>query len=196
VSKPVCCDDPCKIAELIYQSQTACYAKDRARAIDKLGDRYNCVCNPEIMCAFVYALNDCDERVRHEAADEIGDQVRRNGCCCMNDKVVAALTVALADCDRGVRAEAKEALEVCGYKVVDCCKSKCAPRCGDACGPKCGPAACGPACAPACSVPAATPAAPVEHKEAAPAPAPPAEKSAAAPRTGRNKLAGLFGLLD
>ncbi|NOX53253.1 MAG: hypothetical protein GXP27_02210, partial [Planctomycetes bacterium] len=52
-----CCDaDPCEIAELIFQSQTACYAKDRRKAIDKLGDKFDCVCNPEIMAAFIYAL--------------------------------------------------------------------------------------------------------------------------------------------
>jgi len=77
------------------------------------------------MAALVYALNDCDERVRGEAADEIGDQVRRNGCCCMCNKAVEALTMALADCDRNVRNEAEEALELCGYEVVDCCKPSC-----------------------------------------------------------------------
>ena len=190
-----CCpDQSCEIAELIYESQTACYAKHRAKAIDRLGDRYNCVCNPEIMCAFVYALNDCDERVRHEAADEIGDQVRRNGCCCMNDKVVEALTAALADCDRGVRNEAEEALEVCGYEVVDCCKPKCgAAKCGAGCKPA------GPACDPACHAPGAAPAAPTKaDPEAAPAPAPPEEKSARSlfPIRRNSKLANLFGLLD
>lgn len=140
------------------------------------------------MCAFVYALNDCDERVRHEAADEIGDQVRKNGCCCMNDKVVEALTAALGDCDRGVRKEAEEALELCGYDVVDC-----KPTCGTGCGPR----ACGPACAPACHAPEAAPATPVAP-EAAPAapPAPPTEKSAGAPSRRSGRLANLFGLLD
>jgi len=52
---------------------TACYAKDRKSALDKLGRKYNCCCHPEIMNAFVYGLNDSDERVRREAADEIGD---------------------------------------------------------------------------------------------------------------------------
>ena len=190
-----CSDDACEIAELIYTSQTACYAKHRARAIDRLGDRYNCRCNPEIMCAFVYALNDCDERVRHEAADEIGDQVRRNGCCCMTDKVVEALTHALADCDRGVRHEAEEALEACGYEVVDCCKPACGSGCGPKCGAECKPA--GPACDPACSAPESAPAAPApmpEGGDAAPAPAPPEEKSALKPLKLRSRLAGLFGL--
>ncbi len=50
---------------------TACYAKDRRDAIDELGDEYSCVCHPEIMNAFVYALNDSDERVRAKAADEL-----------------------------------------------------------------------------------------------------------------------------
>ena len=110
------------VAKLIYKSQTACYAKDRADAIDELGDNYNCKCSPEIMTAFIYALNDTDERVREEAADEIGDQIREHGCCCSKE-IVAALTAALGDCDRHVRHEAQEALELCGYNVVDgCCK--------------------------------------------------------------------------
>lgn len=148
------------------------------------------------MCALTYALNDCDERVRREAADEIGDQVRRNGCCCMNDKVVEALTHALADCDKGVRHEAEEALEACGYEVVDCCK----PACGAGCGPKCGAcgksgcAPAGPACDPACHAPEAAPATPAEGGDAAPAPAPPEEKSAKRPLRIRNRLANLFGL--
>ena len=194
---PKCDDNASEIAELIYASQTACYAKDRAKAIDRLGDRYDCRCNPEIMSAFAYALNDCDERVRHEAADEIGDQVRKHGCCCMTDKIVEALTMALADCDKGVRHEAEEALEACGYEIVDNCK----PACGTGCGPKCGsnggckPA--GPASDPACHAPEAAPAAPApmpEGGDAAPAPAPPEEKSAARPLKLRSRLANLFGL--
>jgi hypothetical protein len=194
-----CCADACEIAELIYESQTACYAKHRAKAIDKLGDKFNCNCNPEIMAAFVYALNDCDERVRGEAADEIGDQVRRNGCCCMCNKTVEALTAALADCDRNVRNEAEEALELCGYEVVDCCKPSCGAACGSACGPKCG--ACtpaGPACSPSCHAPEATPAVPAPVKDDGVAPAPPEEKSARSlfPIRRNNKLANLFGLLN
>lgn len=127
-----CCPvtDACEIAELIYESQTACYAKDRRRAIQKLGNRYTCVCNPEIMAAFIYALNDADERVRKEAADEIGDQLRKYPCCC-SPCVVQALTCALADCDRGVRRQAEEALEACGYEIVDgCCEVACDTTCG------------------------------------------------------------------
>ena len=75
--KSKCCkDDCCVIAQLIYQSQTACYPKDRRKALDKLGDKFNCVCHPEIMCAFVYALNDADPKVREEAADEISPELR------------------------------------------------------------------------------------------------------------------------
>eukprot|EP00913_Durusdinium_trenchii_P028448 g26676.t1 len=47
----------------------------------------------------IYALNDADERVRAEAADEIGDQLRKNPCCC-SQNVIAALTAALGDCDK------------------------------------------------------------------------------------------------
>lgn len=130
-------DDACAIAELIFASQTECYAKDRARAIDRLGDNYSCVCHPEIMAAFVYSLNDTDERVRAEAADEIGDQARKNGCGCANERTVEALTMALGDCDLNVRRQASEALQVCGY----CIEDNCAPAkaaCGTSCAPACG----------------------------------------------------------
>ncbi|HID23613.1 MAG TPA: HEAT repeat domain-containing protein [Planctomycetaceae bacterium] len=131
----------------MFESQTACYAKDRRKAIDKLGDKFDCVCNPEIMAAFIYALNDTDERVRAEAADEIGDQIRKSDGACCTQEVVEALTAALADCDPKVRRQAQEALEACGYEVVDgCCKKK--EKCveGDKCvADKCAPAVSGPA---------------------------------------------------
>lgn len=120
------------IAELIYESMTACYAKDRRTAVHRLGDHFDCCCHPEIMNAFIYALNDSDERVRAKAADEIGDQVRRNRCRC-GSPVICALTHALADCDRHVRRQAEEALQACGYKIVDGqCRQYCCPpsRCG------------------------------------------------------------------
>jgi len=176
-----CCPvvDPCEIAQLIYTSQTACYAKDRKDAIDSLGDDYDCQCNPEIMAAFIYALNDSDERVRAEAADEIGDQLRKNPCCCSKE-LTAALTCALGDCDKKVRRQATEGLEACGYEVVDgCCDTGCDTGC-DKCGGHSAPAKGG----------------------ASPAPAPPAafappRGSKLVPRSGRtNRLADLFGLLD
>jgi hypothetical protein len=175
---------------LIYKSQTACYAKDRKKALDRLGDKYSCVCNPEIMAAFVYGLNDCDERVRWEAADEIGDQLRKNPCCC-SCEIVTALTAALGDCDRGVRRQACEALRACGYEVVDGC-------CGDAgcCNAGCGANACG-----ACGAGAAPAAAPAPEAAPAPAPAPPTEPKAYFPSRSTNpttkktsKLGNLFGL--
>jgi len=86
-----CDEDACEIAKLIYTSMTDCYAKNRRNALDELGD-YDCACHPEIMNAFVYGLNDTDERVRREAADEIGDAVRSNSCCC-SPTTVAALTL-------------------------------------------------------------------------------------------------------
>ena len=136
-----CCNaDPCEIAKLIYTSQTACYARQRSAALRKLGNRYDCICNPEIMTAFIYGLNDADERVRSTAAKEIGDQVRKN--CCCSPEVVAALTCALGDCDRGVRRNAERALRSCGYDIVDgncdtcvatgCNSSGCAPVGGSA----------------------------------------------------------------
>jgi hypothetical protein len=171
------------------------------------------------MCAFVYALNDSDERVRHQAAVEISQQLRRNRCCC-SDKVAQALMCALGDCDRKVRKAAEKGLHLCGYEVADACSMPCAvASCGSngSCGPaastNCGPAAatnCGPAsypaAAPANVTPAPAPAAaPAPAPEAAPAPAPPAaepeayfparirEQQTGASRT-RSTLANLFGL--
>ncbi|MEZ6128528.1 MAG: HEAT repeat domain-containing protein [Planctomycetaceae bacterium] len=108
----------CEIAQLIYEAMTACYATERRNAIHRLGDRYDCVCHPEIMNAFIYALNDSDERVRSKAADEIGDQVRRNRCI-LGNPVVRALRQSLADCDRRVRRQAEQALTVSGFDIVD-----------------------------------------------------------------------------
>ncbi|HLQ43082.1 MAG TPA: HEAT repeat domain-containing protein [Planctomycetaceae bacterium] len=198
------------MAHLIYKSQTACYAKDRRNALDKLGDRYSCVCNPEIMCALVYGLNDCDERVRREAADEIGDQLRKNPCCC-SAEVTAALTAALGDCDKGVRRQAEEALRACGYEIVDgCCDKGCCDKgCGDkGCGKtSCGKTSCGAnACGASGATPMAAPAPAPEAKDAAPAPAPapPEEPKAYFPtrlndqqttkKAMKSKLANLFGL--
>ncbi|GIS61450.1 MAG: hypothetical protein CM1200mP2_36750 [Planctomycetaceae bacterium] len=78
------------IARLIFQSQTGCYARERRSAIHALGDGYDCSQNPEILVAFVYALNDTDERVRAKAADEIGDQIREHPDCAVPE-IVAAL---------------------------------------------------------------------------------------------------------
>jgi hypothetical protein len=137
------------------------------------------------MAAFVYSLNDTDERVRAEAADEIGDQVRKHGCCCMTDRALEALKIALADCDPHVSRQAEEALKVCGYCVEDHCSPKCGvslPSCGSnflsgllakcksSCAPKCGADAAaecgakgsdkccppsGAACTPGCQAPEA-----------------------------------------
>lgn len=187
------CQDACEIAELIYTSQTACYARQRKAALQKLGRKYDCVCNPEIMSAFIYGLNDCDERVRAVAADEIGDQLHKNKCCC-TQCVVNALTVALADCDRGVRRQAEQGLRQCGYDIVDptCCEVACDNGCvaGNSCvGGNCGAA---PAAAPV---------------EAAPnAPAPPAEPKAYFPKrindenarpisSSKKSLSNLFGMV-
>ncbi|HET6422343.1 MAG TPA: HEAT repeat domain-containing protein [Planctomycetaceae bacterium] len=172
-----CCNaDPCEVATLIYESQTACKGKDRQKAIRKLGNKFDCICNPEIMTAFIVGLNDADEGVRKEAADEIGDQIRKNCCCC--PEVVAALTCALGDCDKHVVKQAVEALEACGYEVVDGC---CNP-CGQA-------TACGTGCAPAAGSYAPAPAAP--GVPAAPAPVPPQDSQAR-----RGALSNLLGLLD
>jgi hypothetical protein len=162
------------------------------------------------MCAFVYALNDSDERVRLEAAQQIVHQLKRHACCC-SDKVAQALMCALGDCDKKVRKMAEKGLCLCGYEVTSACNSLCsASTCGaNGCGPAaagCGPAAagCGPAASTSCG-PAPAAAAPAPAAEAAPAPAPPAaEPEAYFParirdqQTGasraRNTLGNLFGL--
>ncbi len=122
-----------QIARLIFQSQTGCYARDRRAAVHALGDDYDCSQNPEILVAFVYALNDADESVRAKAADEIGDQIHAHPAC-RAPEIVAALKVALSDCDPAVRREVKQALTACGVDVVkgsdgDCAKpeAKCVP---------------------------------------------------------------------
>ncbi len=191
----VCCADPCEVAELIYKSQTACYATQRAHAIHKLG-QFDCQCNPEILCAMVYGLNDADERVRRASAEEIGHEMRKNPCCCSKE-VTAALTCALADCDRRVRRHAEKALRQCGYDIVDgCCKQTCCASMGG-----CAPMGTAPKMAP-------TPApAPAPSAAPAPAPAPPEDPKAYFPSRLRdqqtqegvrptNRLANLFGLLD
>ena len=164
-----CCNaNPCEIAKLIYTSQTACYARQRRAALRKLGNRYDCICNPEIMTAFVYGLNDADERVRRTAADKIGDQIRKNCCCC--PEIVAALTCALGDCDRGVRRQAEQALRLCGYDIVDGCCNTC-----------CQPVARPLAVPAAVLLPLVSAMAPATEP-AAPAPVPPQEKTGALPQ--------------
>ena len=151
---------------MIYISQTACYARQRRAALRRLGNRCDCICNPEIMTAFVYGLNDADERVRRCAADKIGDQIRKNCCCC--PEVVAALTCALGDCDRGVRRQAEQALRLCGYEIVDGCCNTCCSTSG------CGNSGCGTSgCAPAGSAPMMSPV----MEPSSPAPVPPQEKT-------------------
>ncbi len=162
-----CCDAKVcqEIAALIYQSMTECYATARRTAIHRLGDRYDCCDHPEIMSAFIYALNDSDERVRSKAADEIGDQIRRNRCCC-GLPVIRALRCALADCDRNVRRQAEEALELSGYAIVNgnCsgCVGECCPATGSISYPQASPAANAPA---EVIEPAPVPAEPIDQAE-------------------------------
>lgn len=201
-----CTADPAEVAHLIYESQTGCYARHRRRALVKLG-KFDCVCNPEIMCAFAHALNDCDERVRKEAAQQIHKQTRKNPCCC-SQTVVAALTCALADCDRGVRRAAERALESCGYEVKDCNESKCAPaapRCVAAattCAPSAHTAPAAPAYAPAATEAAPAVGAPAADENVAPAPVPEESEPAAyypsrlksQNKAKKSGLSNLFGL--
>ncbi|QDT55232.1 hypothetical protein Pan44_32740 [Caulifigura coniformis] len=176
----------CAIAQLIYQSQTGCYARTRRAALRRLA-KYDCSCNPEIMSAFVYALNDAVETVRSTAADAIGDQVRRNPCCC-SPCIVNALTNTLGDCNRRVRKNAEKALCACGYEVVT-------PVCEEACDVQ--------ACA-AEQVPVYSPAAgqqPPAEPEATPPP--PAEPKAQTYKgdasmhtvSSKKSLKNIFGLL-
>lgn len=220
-SKTKCCKDECskydprKLAQLIYEAQTACYPRQRKRAVHIIGSRYNCKCNPEVMTALMYSMNDANPYVRREATDEIGDQIRKHGCCC-TPEMVKALSFALADCDRVVRREAEQALNNCGYEVVGgCCKQRrerCHTKKSSCCETGCADTGCTNGCAPA--------AAPAE-KPVEEAPAPAAEEAdiddaAPAPPVGaqpeqnyfpaklqksgrpvkRNTLANLFGFLD
>lgn len=121
--KDCCCvEERCEVAKLIRQSMHACYARQRRNAVHQLSDYYDLCCHPAIMDALVYALNDSDERVRAKAADEIGDQIRRHGGC-VNSDVICVLRYSLGDCDKRVRRQAEEALQLCGYRIVDghCC---------------------------------------------------------------------------
>ncbi|MCA9026294.1 MAG: hypothetical protein KDA86_13895 [Planctomycetaceae bacterium] len=162
----VCCDDSCILAELIYQSQTACYARQRRRAVRQMSWTFDCACYPELMCALIYALNDTDERVRAQAANEIGDELRKNSCCC-SQEVVSALTCALADCDWRVRWYAKRALKQCGYKVVDPCYTECCEVacCETGC---CDSGCCDSGCTSGCTTGHAAPTAPPVADHAAP----------------------------
>ncbi len=206
-----CKGTTCEVATVIHESMTACYAKDRRSALRRLG-KYDCVCHPEIMNAYIYGLNDADERVRAEAADGIGDQLKKNRCCC-SPEVVSALTAALGDCDRSVRREATRALKACGYDVVDgqCCGNGCTDG-GCAVGNGCTDGGCATAAPAQLSQPAQQ-AAPVQQPapevkapaggETIPAPAPPVDPNAYFPSrlrkihasrsTSRSGLAGLFG---
>ncbi|HUE17887.1 MAG TPA: HEAT repeat domain-containing protein [Planctomycetaceae bacterium] len=167
---------------MIYKSQTACYGRHRAHAVHELG-AYDCQCNPEIICAMVYSLNDADEHVRREAAEQIGHSLHRNHCCCSRE-VVAALTCALADCDRHVRRHAEKALRECGYEVVDgCCKPSC-----------CGPVG-GCATAPMNAAPAPAPAPPEDSKAYFPSRMQNQQTQQTVP-SSTNRLSNLFGLLD
>jgi hypothetical protein len=127
------------------------------------------------MSAFIYGLNDADERVRRTAADKIGDQIRQNCCCC--PEVVAALTCALGDCDRSVRRQAEQALRLCGYDIVD-------GNCNTCCttGTACGTNGCAPAMAPAMAP---------SMEPASPAPVPPVEKTGS---TRKGHLSTLLGM--
>ncbi len=111
------CDDNRRLARLIYTSQTACDPRDRKKAVHRIGSRFDCRCHPEVMCALIYALKDCNARVRAEAADEIGDQLRKSDCCCCSPEVIQALRCALNDESRSVRRESAQALRRCGIKV-------------------------------------------------------------------------------
>ena len=120
-----CCSQQmcCEISALINESMTACYPRQRRNAVHHLSDYYDSACHPQIMTALIYALNDCDEIVRAKAADEIGDQIRR-GYCCNDERMVCVLKFSLGDCDKRVRRQAEEALQLCGYQIVNgryCC---------------------------------------------------------------------------
>jgi hypothetical protein len=91
------------------------------------------------MNALIYALNDADPWVRAAAADEIGDQLRKNPEC-GTSAVVNALKYASADCSYAVVRQAEQGLRACGYDV---CSTVCAN--GDPCH-ICGSAQCDGCC--------------------------------------------------
>jgi hypothetical protein len=118
----------CRLAHLIYESQTACFPKDRRSAVRKISNKYDCECTPEVMAALIYALNDADPHVRATAAAEINDQLRK-GCCC-SPELTEALTCALGDCHKKVARSAEKALVRCGYDVVEpCCDADACDGC-------------------------------------------------------------------
>lgn len=154
-----CCEDGCCsyveivrrdrtkwLAEWIYRYETSCSTLDRCRAIHRIGTDFSCECYPEVMCVLIHALRDCEDRVRVEAADEIGDQLRKSRCCC-NSHLISALCCALHDCNWRVRREAAQALRLCGYSVpyrdgkycVDGCLDGCCDGCCDGCVDTCCP---------------------------------------------------------
>ncbi len=188
-----CCpqvrEDACEVAKLIYTSMTACKPGDREEAIDELDD-FSEVVYPEIICAYLYALNDADPGVREEAADELGDALEEYPCLC-SQQIVDALTCALADCDDDVVDQVEEALEACGYDIVDADEVAC-------CDVACAPAGCAHVgCAPGgYSAPATQPMAPMHGGEGtAPAPAPPEEPKAYFPKkSGPRNLSKKLGL--
>ncbi|MBR9803235.1 HEAT repeat domain-containing protein [bacterium] len=137
------CIDDCapspaaRLAQLIHKSQTACEPRGRKAALERIAGNFDCKCYPEVLNALAYGLKDCDARVRLTAADEIGDQIRENGCCC-NSYVTSRLICALEDSSGRVRRQAAQALRECGYKIEGCAeygyRNICGPDgCVDSC---------------------------------------------------------------
>ncbi|GIT29817.1 MAG: hypothetical protein Ct9H300mP1_18630 [Planctomycetaceae bacterium] len=122
------------IARLIFQSQTGCYARERRSAIHALGDGYDCSQNPEILVAFVYALNDTDERVepRRPTRSVIRSE---NIPTAPFRRSSRPFKLALGDCDKRVRPEARLALSDCGIEVVRVKDGSCA-RPAENCAPR------------------------------------------------------------
>ncbi|MEZ6056161.1 MAG: HEAT repeat domain-containing protein [Planctomycetaceae bacterium] len=148
------------------------------------------------MTAFIYSLNDADPGVRHTAANEIEQQLRRH--CCCSAELTSALTCALADCDKGVRREAERALSRCGYQIVDGCCNTCDGCVNGACNAgNAGNAACCPGgCAPVAPVQV-----PAQQAIAPEAPAAPAAyfprqlpQQDARPISGSRSLSKLFSM--
>lgn len=123
----------CKaLAEWIYRSQTACSPFDRSRAVHRIGTDFCCENYPEVMCALIYAMHDCEAYVRVEAADEIGDQLRKSHCC-RSSKLICVLKCALNDENWRVRREAAQALRLCGYSIPYRFGNYCVEGCFDGC---------------------------------------------------------------
>lgn len=114
-SEPVCDDrvDSCQLAKLIYKSQSAPRATQRANAILAIGNSYNCKINPEVFAATIFSLHDATEEVRIAAARVMESGLQKESTCCFSE-ISKALQKAINDDPISeVRDAAGAALKLC-----------------------------------------------------------------------------------